>query len=138
MPYSLRQLAHAEIIIRVLLSFTLGNNNYYCVSTYCLLIVLVIFIPPMMKTSSLLPNCPRHMTGLTATTTLPLLDDFSIHYTLVMCSNIARQRCVQRSTMGKKMWLTTHPRKSGNHVTVHRLSVRTTGTYQRKISGRLW
>ena len=41
----------------------------------------------------------------------------------------------QRSTMGKKMKWSTHPRKFGNHVTVHRLtarpperpSVRTTG-----------
>ena len=34
---------------------------------------------------------------------------------------LARAKCVQQSTMGKKIWLSMRPRNFGNHVTVHAL-----------------
>ena len=48
-----------------------------------------------------------------------------------LIAELSRAKRAQRSTMGKKMWSSTHPRKFGNHVTVHRRperpSVCTTG-----------
>ena len=39
-------------------------------------------------------------------------------------AELLRAKRAHRSTMGRKMWLTTHPRKFGNHVTVHRPTAR--------------
>ena len=48
-----------------------------------------------------------------------------------LIAELSRAKRALRSTTGKKMWSSTHPRKFGNQVTVHRplerLSVRTTG-----------
>ena len=44
----------------------------------------------------------------------------------IIIAELSRAKRAQRSTMGKKMWLTTHPRKFGNYVTVHRPTDRPT------------
>ena len=49
-------------------------------------------------------------------TTRPGEEDRSSNF----IAELSRAKRAQRSTLGKELWKTTHPRKFGNHVTVHR------------------
>ena len=41
-----------------------------------------------------------------------------IHASIKVIAALERTKRAQRSTMGKKIWLTMHPRNFGSHVTV--------------------
>ena len=53
--------------------------------------------------------------------------------TYIVIAELSRAKRAQRSTMGKKMWSTTHPTKFGNRTPTDRPTVRTT-EYQCKIT----
>ena len=50
----------------------------------------------------------------------------------IVIAELSRAKRAQQSTMAKKMWSATHPRKFGNHVTAHRPTA--PQAYQCKIS----